>query len=57
MSVMCSVELLVDRSVMAAQAAHTATAYYRVDNYGPAATFDIFATDEKKLILEWSPTS
>lgn len=57
MSVLCSVELVVDKSVMAAEAGHSATAYYRVDNYGPEATFDFFATDEKKFISEWSPAS
>lgn len=53
---MCSVELVVDNSVLAAKAGLTATAYYRVDNYGPQAFFNIFATDEKKFILDWNPT-
>lgn len=57
MSVMCSVELVVDKSVMSAEAGRSATAYYRVDNYGPEATFDFFATDEKKFISDWSPAS
>lgn len=57
MAVLCTVELVVEKSVMAAEAGHSAVAYYRVDNYGPEATFDFFATDEKKFISHWTPTS
>ncbi|XP_063870578.1 uncharacterized protein LOC135105872 [Scylla paramamosain] len=54
-SVQCSVELVVDKSVMAAHAGQKATAYFIVENYGPDATFDLFATDEKKFVSHWSP--
>ncbi|MPD00443.1 hypothetical protein E2C01_095916 [Portunus trituberculatus] len=54
-SVQCSVELVVDKSVMAAQAGHEATAYFIVENFGPDATFDLFATDEEKFVSHWIP--
>lgn len=54
-SVQCSVELVVEKSVMATQAGQEATAYFIVENYGPEATFDLFATDEEKFVSHWSP--
>ncbi|XP_071539179.1 uncharacterized protein [Panulirus ornatus] len=54
-AVKCHIELIVEASTMTARAGETAQAYFRVQNFGPEATFDYFASDEEKYISDWTP--